>query len=225
MAETRLADIANRETPATTDAPADRESGGPDRRCLVTRRRGPKATLLRFVVAPDGTLTPDIAAKLPGRGLYVWPRRDILEKAIAKSAFNRAAKGPVTVPDDLVGRIEALLTQRLIDQLALARRAGDAVAGLEKVKAWLTGGIACLLVQARDGSPDGRSKIAGLARAVEVPAMEGPTAAQLGAAFGRDHVVHAALRPGGLADSVAIEATRLAGLIGQAHGEHEAAKR
>lgn len=203
---------------ATGDVADTGEQGGPQRRCLVTRRRGPKEALLRFVVAPDGTVTPDLAGKLPGRGLYVWPRRDILDRAIAKKGFARAARQPVTVPDDLADRVIRLATQRAVDQLALARRAGVAVAGMEKVKAWLSEGKADLLVQAADGAADGRAKLSGLARAVEVEELPGPSAAQLGAAFGRDHVVHAALRPGGLADKVRVALTRLAGLSGLSNG-------
>ena len=36
----------------------------------------PKDALLRFVLAPDGQVVPDLAGKLPGRGIWVTPRRD-----------------------------------------------------------------------------------------------------------------------------------------------------
>ena len=40
------------------------------RKCIATGEVRPKDELIRFVIAPDGTVTPDIAGKLPGRGLW-----------------------------------------------------------------------------------------------------------------------------------------------------------
>ncbi|HET7594605.1 MAG TPA: DUF448 domain-containing protein, partial [Stellaceae bacterium] len=57
---------------------------GPLRRCLVTGESRAKAELLRFVVAPDGKLVPDMAGRLPGRGLWLTARRDIVAAAVAK---------------------------------------------------------------------------------------------------------------------------------------------
>jgi len=48
--------------------------------------------LLRFVVGPDGAIVPDIEARLPGRGLWLTPRRDIVERALTKRIFARAAR-------------------------------------------------------------------------------------------------------------------------------------
>ena len=43
----------------------------PERRCVATGASGPTEDLIRFVADPDGVLTPDLAERLPGRG--VWP--------------------------------------------------------------------------------------------------------------------------------------------------------
>ncbi|MGP1394063.1 MAG: RNA-binding protein [Inquilinaceae bacterium] len=186
------------------------DGDGAERRCIATGLIAPKAALIRFVVAPDGTLTPDIDAKLPGRGLWVAADRAALDKAVRKGAFARAARMPVTVPEGLTARIEAMLTQRCADILGLARRAGIAVAGFEKAREWLVRGEAAVLIAARDGAPDGRGKLQRLAgtRPVVAPL----TAAEMGAAFGRDHAVHAAVGAGGLADRLLVEARRLDGL-------------
>ncbi|HVG47675.1 MAG TPA: DUF448 domain-containing protein, partial [Rubellimicrobium sp.] len=105
----------------------------PERRCLVTSETGPKSGLVRFVVGPDGSIVPDIAGKLPGRGLYVTASRPILEQA-RKGQFARAAKAPVTVPEDLADEVERQLAHRVVDLVSLARKAGLAIAGFEKVK-------------------------------------------------------------------------------------------
>ena len=75
---------------------------GPLRRCLATRAVRPKSALLRFVVGPDGTLVPDLAGRLPGRGLWITPERDIVASAAAKNLFAKAARERVVVPSDLV---------------------------------------------------------------------------------------------------------------------------
>ena len=190
----------------------DEEAGeptGPERRCLATGAVRPKAELVRFVVGPDGKVVPDVAGKLPGRGLWLTARRDIVAAAVTKRLFARAARQPVTVDDDLAERVGALLAARCCDQIGLARRAGRAVIGFAKVEAALAAGKAAVLVAAADGAADGRSKLRALAPGL--PLVELFTAAELGAAFGREYIVHAALAPGRIAQAFVADATRLAG--------------
>jgi ribosomal protein L7Ae-like RNA K-turn-binding protein len=114
----------------------------------------------------------------------------------------------VTTPGDLAERVEMLLRQRCCDLIGLARRAGRAVAGFEKVRAALRKGEVAVLVAAADGGDSGRDKLRALA--VDLPLVDGLSAAELGGAFGRDHVVHAALAPGRLAREALAGAARLA---------------
>ena len=189
---------------------ARKEVGEPERRCIVSRRTLPKGDLLRFVVGPDGTLVPDMAGKLPGRGIWVSADRAALEKALAKGLFPRAAKEPVKVPTDLVDRVEALVVRLLVERLALARKAGQAVAGREKTLDALRSGAAALLLQAADGSP---REAAGLRPpAGEQTRITCLSATELGMAFGRDRVIHAAVLAGGLADRASTESLRLSGI-------------
>jgi predicted RNA-binding protein YlxR (DUF448 family)/ribosomal protein L30E len=189
---------------------SDENDSGPIRRCLASGERHPRETLIRFVVSPDGIIVPDIAAALPGRGLWLKPDRKLLETAIAKRGFDRAAKRKVSVPTDLASTVEALLARRCVDGLGLARRAGKAVAGFEKVSAMLKSGQAGLILAASDGAEDGRRKIAGLAPGL--PIIDCLTSAELASAFGRDHVVHAAILAGTLANRLIRDAARLEGL-------------
>ena len=172
--------------------------------------------MLRFVIGPERTVVPDLAAKLPGRGIWLSARRDVLENARARGAFARAAKGSVTMPTDLPALIEAGLMRRVTELLGLARRAGQAVSGFQKAREWLVAGRAGLVVQAADGSPDERSRF--LSGARDLPVVAPMTALALGAVFGRDHVVHAVVAKGRLAESLRIEAERLAGVLGQLTG-------
>ena len=182
---------------------------GAVRKCIATGELLPQAGLIRFVAGPDGMIVPDILGKLPGRGIWVSAQRTALEKAVAKGLFARAAKQPVRLPDDLVNTVEAQLAHRLIDLIALARKSGLAVAGFEKVKDWLNKEDVKVLLQSSDGSERGKSKLWTPEGARYVGWL---TTQELGQAFGRETVVHAAIGAGGLAPRVVEEAARLKGL-------------
>ncbi|MDK3017909.1 RNA-binding protein [Pseudodonghicola flavimaris] len=186
----------------------DRQDG-PERKCIATGEVQPKYGLIRFVAGPDGQLVPDVAGKLPGRGVYVAATREALEKAAAKNLFSRGLKQKVDLPEDLPGLVEELLIRRVVDLISLARKSGDAVAGYEKVKTWLDKEEAEVLIQAVDGSGRGKSKLSTPHHGRYIGWL---TADELGMAFGRETVIHAALASGGLGKRVVEEAQRLRGL-------------
>lgn len=194
---------------ANDEFEADVEDG-PERRCIATGAVLAKASLLRFVIDPSGGLVPDLDARLPGRGLYVVPRREAVADAVKKRSFARAARRPVTVPEDLAGLLEALLVSRSQSLLGLARRAGQAVIGYDQVVAWLKAGRVVLLVQAADAAEGGRARLRPMAAGR--PVLEVLRAVELAAPFGREHVVHAAIAAGGLAVRLEQELARLSGL-------------
>jgi predicted RNA-binding protein YlxR (DUF448 family) len=202
---------------------ADKDRGaGPERKCIATAEVLPTSALIRFVVGPNDLIVPDITGKLPGRGIWVRADRAALDRAVGRKLFARGAKRAVEVPPDLVDRVETLLLDRVVSLLALARKAGQAVAGYEKVKSWLGSGEAAVLLQARDGSERGKTKL-------RPPG--GPetyigflSAREMGLAFGRDSVIHGALTAGGLATRVVEEATRLSGVRGNDVGSGAAGK-
>ncbi|AZL59246.1 RNA-binding protein [Tabrizicola piscis] len=188
----------------------EKDQDEPERKCIATGESQPKAGLIRFCVGPDGMIVPDIMGKLPGRGIYVAADRAALALAAKKNLFSRAARQAVKVPDNLPELVEQLVRKRVIDTLSLARKAGDAVMGYEKVKDWLAKGTAATLIQASDGSERGKTKL---------HAPEGKngfigvlTAGEIGLAFGRERAIHAALAAGGLRTRVVEEAAKLAGL-------------
>jgi len=196
------------------------ERSGPERRCIASGEVRPKDELVRFVVAPDGTLVPDPAARLPGRGLWLSPRRDMIEKACARNLFAKAARASIRLPDDLLEQTERALRRRCLDLIGLARRAGEAVAGYEKVKGRLATGPAGLLIQATDAADDGRRKVAALAKArnPDLPVVALFDAEELGRALGRSATVHVLLLPGRLADRLKAEVGRLAVMVAETDG-------
>lgn len=188
--------------------PKDR-SDGPERRCIATGEVLPKAELIRFVAAPDGSIVPDVAGKLPGRGIWVRAERGALETAVARNLFARAARAQVRVPEDLLARVEAQLARRVIELISLARKSGQAVSGYEKVKDWLAKETARVLIQASDGSERGKSRLSTPHGGDFIGWL---TADELGQAFGKQTVIHAALGAGGLPQRVVEEAARLKAL-------------
>jgi predicted RNA-binding protein YlxR (DUF448 family) len=215
------ADLAADEPAADTLA-----EDGPLRRCIATREIKPKETLLRFVAGPGNEVVPDLAGKLPGRGLWVSADRAALELAVQKNLFAKAAKAPLRPAAGLADEVAHLLSRRCLELIGLARRAGQAVAGYEKVDSWIERGQVAVLLEARDGAADGKRRLAAKAGAphinrVPAPPAEKPriaviglfTAAELASALGREHVVHAALSEGGLARALVTEAARLKALI------------
>lgn len=199
---------------SAADEDALPEETGPYRRCIVTRERLPKERMIRFVIGPDQTLVPDLAARLPGRGLWLSARADVLEAARTRGAFARAARSPVRAPQDLADRVRAGIVRRIGELLGLARRAGQAVAGFDRAREWVRSGRAALILQAFDGSAEERRRFRGGADATQIrmPVLAPLPASALGAVFGRDRAVHVAVAPGRLAELLTQEAGRLSGL-------------
>jgi predicted RNA-binding protein YlxR (DUF448 family)/ribosomal protein L30E len=210
---TSNADIASE--PATEDGTPEPELKGPLRRCIATRDTLPKEAMIRFVLGPDRMVVPDLAGRLPGRGMWLSARADVLERALSRGAFSRAARGQVQLPPDLRAQIETGLRGRIRDQVGLARRAGQAVCGFQQVREWLQAGRAAVLVEADDGSPSERARVIGRHK---VPVILAVGAGDLGSVFGRDHAVHVAIAPGRIAEMLLQEAGRLAAVSGITSG-------
>ncbi len=141
----------------------DDEAAMRERKCIVTGEVREEAHLIRFAVSPDGDVVPDIAAKLPGRGIWVGADRATLERAIAKNLFSKAAKANVAADADLADRVEHLIAQRMIGDLGMARRSGAIVTGFDQVARALESAVPpAVLMEASDGAADGRRKIFGM---------------------------------------------------------------
>ena len=190
------------------EATIDRE-----RRDLVTHQVMDESRLIRFVAAPDGSVAPDLARKLPGRGLWVAADRASIEAAVKKNLFSRAAKAPMKPAADLAETVEALLVRRCLDQLGLARREGVLISGFEKSLANVRSGKTAWIIEAADGSADGRGKLLSLAKHMTPPPKVCGvfTADDLSLALGLENAIHAVLLQGGRADRWTIEVERLAG--------------
>jgi predicted RNA-binding protein YlxR (DUF448 family) len=195
-------------TPPATHAEASRQ-----RRDLVSGEVMDEARLIRFVAGPDGVVVADLARKLPGRGLWVAANRTAVETAARKGAFSRAAKAKLSASADLADQVERLLLKRVLDGLGLARRAGDLVLGFEKASAAITGGKAAWLIEANDGSADGRRKLLQLARRRgSAPRLLGAFGSdELSLALGLGNVIHLVFLAGRGAERWTLDVERILG--------------
>jgi predicted RNA-binding protein YlxR (DUF448 family) len=194
-------------------APATLAEAARERRDIVSGEVMAEARLLRFVAGPGGVVTPDLARKLPGRGLWVAADRASVDQAARKGLFSRAAKAKLTAPADLSDQVDMLLRRRILSGLGLARKAGDLTSGFEKVSQAIASGKAAWLIEASDGAADGRRKIWAQTRKLpHPPGLLGVfTASELGLALGLENVIHTAFLAGRAADRWAQDVQRLSG--------------
>jgi predicted RNA-binding protein YlxR (DUF448 family) len=176
--------------------------------CIVTRTVKDEAELIRFVRSPDGMAVPDLARKLPGRGVWVSLDRRILAEAVKKKLFSRGFSAETTMPPELPDMVSQLLRQQALSLLSLAKKAGEAVSGFMKVEEMLGRGRAKLLFHGTDASLDGCRKLDKLA-APEVDRIVLFERRELDLAFGRPNVVHAAVAKGGLAEKLSAAVRRI----------------
>lgn len=203
---------------------------GPERRCVLTRAAEPAQRMVRLVLGPDGTMVPDVAARLPGRGVWVMAEGSRLKQAAEDGSLQKAAARSLktglkkgSVPEGLVEMIDSLLERRVLDRLGLEQRAGNLVTGFDKIKAALgkNAGKPALVVTATDGAADGQQKIqAAIGKQVPVARLFDREA--LSKALGRENVVHIVLFQSGGTEKLMVDIDRLLSLRGSAPLPYEA---
>lgn len=178
--------------------PRTHAEAGRERRDVASGQVMPEARLVRFVLGPDGALVPDLARKLPGRGVWVAATREAVELAVRRDAFSRSLKTKAKVPPALADVVQGLLERRVLAGLGLAKKAGELISGFDKVEALVASGRAAWLVEAADGAADGRRKLLGAARRSPRPpqAFGVFDSAALGVALGLENAIHCAVIAG-----------------------------
>ena len=205
---------------STSGRDADRGEETPERLCAVTRRVCDPALLLRFVAAPDGTVVPDLAGKLPGRGVWLTATRATVVQGIRRKVFARALKREVTAQEALADLVGDLMLRSVLGALAMTNKAGLAITGSAKIDSKLERGKVFALVHASDGAADGIRKLdqkfVHVLREAGVPEPDRNrrtvrilTGEELSLAIGRANVVHTGLLGGGASRTFLSEAERL----------------
>ena len=199
----------------TKDCGCEGEADGGLRQCAVSRAHKPPEELIRFVAGPDGAIAPDLARRLPGRGVWVDATKETVIVAMRQKAFAKSLKRQVSVPADLAGLVERLMARRLAESLSIANKAGLAVAGFAKVEELITRERAAVLIHATDAAADGAAKLDRKFKALASPrsspaaVIRELTGAEMSLAMGRPNVIHAAAAEGGATRRLIEEARRL----------------
>jgi uncharacterized protein len=187
---------------------------GGERLCVVSRQVKPVTEMIRFVVAPQGEVVPDLKRKLPGRGIWVTAARADLAEAVRRGAFARGFGRPVKIPDGFVEATERLLERSALDALAIAGKGRQAVTGFSKVETALVRGQVVAVLHAADAAADGVRKVEALRKQSEsegrqIAVITLFTSGQLDLALGRPNVIHAALLAGPATETFIARSTRL----------------
>ena len=197
----------------STHAHSTHAQSSRERRDAVSGEVMAEERLVRFAAAADGGVVPDLARKLPGRGIWIAATREAVEQAVKRNAFARSAKAPLRPAADLADQVASLLRQRLLAGLGLARRAGDLTFGFEKASSAVEAGRVAWLVEASDGAADGRRKMMQAAgRTSSPPRLLGAfTSDELSLALGLGPVIHLGFLAGGSARRWTVDVERYAG--------------
>ena len=190
------------------------DDSGSERTCIVSGAKGAPETMLRFALAADDSVVPDIRCKLPGRGVWTRLSAEAVRRAAEKRAFSRAFRAQADAPATLAADVDGLLERDALQSLSMANKAGLVVAGAFKVDSAIGNGDVAALIQASDGASDGAQK-----RAQALRARFGSTgtialinlfsSSQLGLALGKANVIHAALKSGAATSAFLSRAERL----------------
>jgi uncharacterized protein len=185
------------------------------RLCVATRQELHPNELVRFVLGPDATIVPDLARRLPGRGVWVTASRQAIEQAVKRGLFSKSLKTFAKVDKDLADQVEKLLAIEARQALSLANKAGLVSTGFSKVEIAVEKGQAEALITASDASVDGAGKLSRKFKAIraaagqKAPVLQELSTAELNLAIGGSNVVHAALAGGGLGRRVILSFRRL----------------
>ncbi|UMM64395.1 hypothetical protein DM15PD_14090 [Aristophania vespae] len=186
-----------------------KKTSSSERRCIVTRSHESPGQMIRFVIAPDGRIVPDLSGRLPGRGLWVKAEREIFDSAKLKQAFSRAARKEVQISQGLLNFVIEGLANRLQDGISLARRAGEAVCGFQKCRERLAANKVGVIICALGASRDELGRLMSGHRSLPV---EWVPERVLASAFGRDRAVYAVIAPGALAQRLMADCKRFSGV-------------
>ena len=189
-----------------------------ERTCIATRTVHPREDLIRFVLDPEGGVVPDLKGKLPGRGVWVTAKADLIARSVDKKLFARAFRSEAKADHELVALVGDLLARKALNLLGLASRAGQVTMGFMKLETLISKGKADILIEACDGAEDGRSKLRNRFLASAEGSGEREKQAQrivscfnieqLSLALGRTNVVHAGLINGRLGEDFLAAARR-----------------
>ena len=158
--------------------------------CLSTGLKLDSRNLLKFVLAPDNSLTLDLMDRLPGEGFRISASREVLEDFCKKDLFSQTASCQVIIRENFISDVETALVEHFNSTIGFCRRAGFLIWGFEKVRNALIKKEVTLRIEALDGSTSEKRKLDSI---TIVPVLQSLYAYELATSFRRERLVHCAL--------------------------------
>ena len=158
--------------------------------CLSTGLKLDSRNLLKFVLAPDNSLTLDLMDRLPGEGFRISASREVLEDFCKKDLFSQTASCQVIIRENFISYVETALVEHFNSTIGFCRRAGFLIWGFEKVRNALIKKEVTLRIEALDGSTSEKRKLDSI---TIVPVLQSLYAYELATSFRRERLVHCAL--------------------------------
>lgn len=113
----------------------------PQRSCAVCKVKSSKNDLIRLVKSPDGKIFIDAAKKLPGRGVYICPDLECLERAKKSGVLSHSLGTEINNEfwlelEEYIKNFEGSenINLKIKSVLGLARKAGALLIGSERIE-------------------------------------------------------------------------------------------
>lgn len=68
----------------------------PQRTCMACQEKKDKRDLVRIVRSPEGEISVDLTGKKPGRGAYICPKLECLNKVIKSKRLERSLETAIS---------------------------------------------------------------------------------------------------------------------------------
>lgn len=190
---------------------------GPQRTCLGCRKAFARQDLLRFVLAPHGTLLVDYKGRLPGRGAYTCVDPGCIAEAVRRRQFSRTFKRELLpADDDIVRELSRQIQERITGLIGMARKAHQLLSGSSLILDRLSSGAPLAFVVIASDVSDGiGEKVVGRATNRSVPFYRMFEKEFLGRLLGTGQRSVLALLPGSLAKAIRVELERYQRIAGE----------
>ena len=80
----------------------------PQRTCMACQAKKDKRELVRIVRSPEGEISVDVTGKKPGRGAYICPNLERLNKVIKSKRLERSLE--TTISQEIYESLKEQLT-------------------------------------------------------------------------------------------------------------------
>ena len=188
------------------------------RTCIGCRKTLPQGELVRYVLAPDGTLLVDYRHRLPGRGAYTCPEPACISAAVRRGQFARALRRqlPTVTAEELLASLKGQIWEGVHGLISLARKAGQVLSGSNLVLDAMAAPIPpTLVLVAKDISAGVGEKITGKAAACGIPCWHCFDKETFGRLLGKEERSVIAVRKHPLAVSMHQELIRYTHIAGE----------